>query len=126
MKLNNLDEQNKTKISLIYRGLNPRMLWQRLVELEIYKLQHLASIASARITLERQSRANPIFRVLAVLEVPGPDFHAEASDLTLHAALMKVAGILRRQMQSRKNRQLARRKNTNRLVFAGASNLSRI
>ena len=126
MKQNNASDRNKTKINLIYRGLSPRMLWQRLVELQILKLQHFASIASAKITLERQSRSNPVFRVLAVLEVPGPDFHAEASDFTVRAALMKVAGNLRRQMQSRKNRQLARRKNKSRLVFAATSNLSRI
>jgi len=48
-------------------------------------------------------------------QVPGPDFHAEASDYTLQAALLKVIDNLRRQMQSRKNRQLDRRKNNSKL-----------
>jgi len=126
MKRNNSTYRNETKISLLYRGLNPSTLWQSLVETQIKKLQHLASIAWARITLERQPQANPAFRVLAVLEVPGPDFHAEASDFTLRAALTKVARNLHCQMQSRKNRQLARRKNKTRLVFAGSSNFVRV
>ena len=97
-------------ISLQYRGLSPRAVWQRLIESQIRKLQHLASIASARITLERQRQGKRAFRLFAILEVPGPDFHAEASDYTVQAALLKVLNNLRRQIQSRKNRQMNRRK----------------
>jgi ribosome-associated translation inhibitor RaiA len=79
------------------------------------KLQGLAAILSARITLERQREFTPGFRVFATLEVPGPDYHAEASDYTLQAALLKVVENLKRQMQSRKNRQLERRKNSSKL-----------
>lgn len=111
---------------MLYRGINPRELWRNLIESQIKKLQHLAAIASARFTLERQTQSNPAFRVMAILEVPGPDFHAEASDFTLRAALIKVATNLRRQMQSRKDRQLARRKNKLRLGLAVGSNFSRI
>ena len=125
MKQNNSTNGNQTKISLLYRGLNPRALWQSLVEAHINKLQHLASIVAARITLERQPQSDRAFRVMAVLEVPGPDFHAEASEFTLRAALTKVASNLRRQMQARKNQQLARRKNKLRFVFAGRANLAR-
>jgi|ERR1043166_9231413 ribosome-associated translation inhibitor RaiA len=125
MKQNNSNNGNQTKISLLYRGLNPRALWQGLVETHIHKLQQLASIVAARITLERQRQSNPAFRVLAVIEVPGPDFHAEARDFTLRAALTKVAGNLRRQMQSRKNRQLARRKNNLRFMPPGRSSPAR-
>jgi len=53
--------------------------------------------------------------VFATLEVPGPAYHAEARDYTLQAALLKVIDNLRRQMQSRKNRQLERRKNSSKL-----------
>jgi ribosome-associated translation inhibitor RaiA len=126
MKQNIATDTNNTKIHLFYRGMNPRQLWQNLVESQINKLQHLAAIASARFTLERRSESNPAFRVMAVLEVPGPDYHAEASDFTLRAALSKVANNLRRQMQSRKNRQLARRKNKWRVAFPGGPTFSRI
>jgi ribosome-associated translation inhibitor RaiA len=111
MKLNNTNNGNELNISLSYRGLNPRAIWRGLVEAQIRKLQELASILSARITLERQRQAKPAFRVFAILEVPGPDFHAEARDYTLQAALLKVINHLRRQMRARKGRQLERRKN---------------
>jgi ribosome-associated translation inhibitor RaiA len=116
MKLNNTTNINETKVSLFYRGVAPRALWHSLVALQIGKLQHLASIASARITFERQHQSTPPWRLRAVLEVPGPDFHAEASDYTWSAALLKLAANLRRQMQSRKNRQSNRRKNDARLL----------
>src|ERR1051325_10027236 len=103
MKLKNVINRNGTNVSVFYRGLNPRPFWQNLVEIQVAKLSRLASISSARITLERQRQSKPAFRVLAILEVPGPDFHAEASDYTLRAALLKVINHLRRQMQSRKS-----------------------
>jgi len=115
MKLNNVSDENEVKINLSYRGLNPGKIWRRLVEGQRRKLQGLAAILSARITLERQREVTPGFRVFATLEVPGPDFHAEARDYTLQAALLKVIDNLRRQMQSRKNRQLVRRKNSSKV-----------
>jgi hypothetical protein len=63
------------KILLRYCGLNARAVWRGLVESQIKKLQGLAAIASARVTLERQCEFAPAFRVQAQLEVPGPDFH---------------------------------------------------
>lgn len=125
MKQSNSTESNGTRISLLYRGLNPRSLWQGMVEGQIKALQHLASIASARITLEHRHESTPGFRVFAILEVPGPDFHAEATDYTLRAALLKVIGNLRHQMQSRKNRQVARRKKQTRTGFSASPNFSR-
>lgn len=115
MKLENKNERNGVNVSLRYRGLNPRAIWRGLVEVQIRKLQELASIVSASITLERRKQFKPAFRVFATVEVPGPDFHAEASDYTLHAALLKVINNLRRQMQARKNRQLEQRKNSSKL-----------
>jgi ribosome-associated translation inhibitor RaiA len=85
--------------------------WQNLIETNIKKLQHVAAIASARVILERERRGKGLFRLFAILEVPGPDFHAEAADYTVQAALRKVVHNLRRQIQSRKDRQLDRRKN---------------
>ena len=124
MKLNYTNNEKKAKISLFYRGLRPRTLWDILVTTQIARLQHLASILSAKITLERQPHSNPAYRVLALLEVPGPDYHAEATDYTLRAALLKVTENLRRQMQSRKNRQMNRRKDKTRLGFTGRPTFS--
>jgi len=124
MKLNYTDSEKKAKIALSYRGLRRGTLWDTLVTTQIGRLQQLASILSARITLERRSHSHPASRVLALLEVPGPDYHAEATDYTLRAALLKVIENLRKQMQSRKNRQINRRKNKTRLGFMGRPSFS--
>jgi ribosome-associated translation inhibitor RaiA len=88
-----------------YCGLTKRAIWQELVENSLRKLQNVAAIASAQVTLEWQRGVKPPFRVLTDLEVPGPDFHAEASDHTLPAALVKVVRSLEKQIRSRKNRR---------------------
>lgn len=95
-------------IILRYHGLNARAFWQGLVEAQLKRLQDLVAIASARVTLERLHEVKPAFRVLTQLEVPGPDFHAEASDYTLQAALLKVVKELERQIRARKSRQLVK------------------
>src|SRR5215475_5382755 len=115
MKLNDVINRSKLNVSVSYHGLNPRKIWRRLVEAQIRKLQGLGAILSARVTLERQHDVTPGFRVFAMLEVPGPDYHAEARDYTIQAALLKVIDNLRRQMQSRKNRQLERRKDSSKM-----------
>jgi len=106
------DIKPKTPMNVIlrYHGLRARAFWQGLVEAQLKRLQDLAAIASARVTLEWQHEVKPAFRVLALLEVPGPDFHAEASDYTLQAALLKVVKNLERQMRMRKSRQAGKRK----------------
>ena len=78
------------KILLRYCGLNDCAAWRGLVETQIRRLEGLAAIAAAHVTLERQHEFTPAFRVLRGLEVPGPDVHAEARDHTLQAALLKV------------------------------------
>ena len=88
-----------------YCGLTKRAVWEELVETNLKKLQNLAAIATARVTLEWQRGVKPAFRVLTELEVPGPDFHAEASDHTLPAALVKAVKSLEKQIRSRKNRR---------------------
>ncbi len=102
-------------IILRYRGLKPRLDWQGLVEAQIRKLQHLATIACARVHLEWQHEIKPAYRVLASLEVPGPDFHAEASDHTVQAALLKVVNNLERQIRLRTKRRVDKRKNNSQL-----------
>ena len=93
------------KIIVRYWGLKQRPIWQELIETQLKKLQKLAAIATARVNLEWQADVKPAFRVLTQLEVPGPDFHAEASDHTLPAALGKVIQNLEKQIRSRKNRR---------------------
>src|SRR5260370_38167440 len=109
--------ENDMNIILCYSGLNARAVWQGLVETQLRKLQTLAAVASARVTLEWQREVKPAFRVLALLEVPGPDFHAEASDHTLQAALLKVVRNLERQIQSRKSPLVERRKTNMNVAF---------
>ena len=106
------DINSKTPMNITLRchGLNSRAVWQGLVEAQLKRLQDLVAIASARVTLEWQHEVKPAFRVLALLEVPGPDFHAEASDHTLRAALLKVVNNLERQIRARKSRQADKRK----------------
>jgi ribosomal subunit interface protein len=98
------------KILLRCLGLNARAAWRGLVETRLKKLQGLAAIASASVTLEKNHESTPPFRVRAHLEVPGPDFHAEARDHTLPAAFLKVARELERQIRSRRTRRADRRK----------------
>ena len=103
------------KILLRYCGLNARAAWQELVETQLRRLEGLAAIASARVTLEWQHEVKPAFRVLTLLEVPGPDVHAEARVHTLQAALLKVVKDLERQIRSRRNRRAERWKTNLRL-----------
>ncbi len=96
------------KLLLLYRGLKARPAWQALVEAQFKRLQNLAAVVSAKVTLEWQRGIKPAFRVLALLEVPGPDFHAEARDHTLQAAVLKAVKDLERQIRSRKARRADR------------------
>jgi ribosome-associated translation inhibitor RaiA len=98
------------KLTLSYRGFKAQPEWQALVEHQLEHLQELAAIASAQVTLEWQREVNPAFKVLAHLEVPGPDFHTEASDHTLQAALLKAVNELDRQIRSRNLNRATRRK----------------
>jgi ribosomal subunit interface protein len=91
-----------------YSGLVKLAVLQELVEDKFKKLQNLAAIAAARVTVQRQQGVKPAFRVLSRLEVPGPDFHAQASDHTVQAAVTKVVKNLEKQIRSRKNRQTDR------------------
>jgi ribosome-associated translation inhibitor RaiA len=107
MKPNSEDHMN---IIVRYCGLNPRAIWQELAEAHLKNLQTLSAIATARVSFMWQHGVKPAFRVTALLEVPGPDFHAEASDHTIQAALMKVIKNLERQIRSRRNRRADKRR----------------
>lgn len=89
-----------------YHGPRSRPGWQELAETRLRKLQTLATIETARVAIEWQRRIKwGVFRVMALLEVPGPDIHAEASDYTLQAAIAKVVKSLEKQIRSRKGRR---------------------
>ena len=79
------------------------------------RLEGLAAIDSAQVTLEWRPEDKRGFRVLTLLEVPGPDVHAEARDHTLRAALLKVVKDLERQIRSRRSRRAERWKTNLRL-----------
>jgi ribosomal subunit interface protein len=113
------------KLHIRYRFLSPLARWQGLIKQQLEGLEHLSAIASAQVTLERQRHAKPAYRVQALLEVPGPDFHADACDHTLQAALQKVVKNLERQIRSRKARRADRRKTNLQLgLLPGHSSLS--
>jgi ribosome-associated translation inhibitor RaiA len=89
------------KTSLRYLGLNAQAAWDRLVQEYLNLLQKLTNIESAQVVLERQREGKPAFRAHLVLVVPGPDYHAEAADHTLTAALRKAVANLEVQIRTR-------------------------
>lgn len=93
------------KTSLRYLGLNAQAAWNRLVQEHLNLLQKLTDIESAQVVLERQREGTPAFRAHMVLVVPGPDFHADAVDHTLTAALHKAVENLKRQIQTRQTKR---------------------
>jgi ribosomal subunit interface protein len=101
-------KSNGLDLTLVYRGLKAQPVWPALVETQLKRLKKLAAVISAKVTLEWQRGIKPAFRVLALLEVPGPDFHAEGRDHTLQAALLKAVKDLERQIRSRKARRADR------------------
>ena len=93
------------KILLRSLGLNTQVAWSGQVQERLNCLQKLTTIESARVTLERHREEAPSFRVQVVLAVPGPDYHADAADFTLAAALRKAVGSLKRQILARRNKR---------------------
>lgn len=89
------------KTSLRYLGLNAQTACDRLVQEHLNRLQKQTTIESAQVVLERQREGTPAFRAHLVLVVPGPDFHAEAMDHTLAAALHKAVANLEEQIRTR-------------------------
>jgi len=97
-------------IAVKYAGLKAGPVWQAMVEAQLKALEDLTAIATARVTLERRPEATPAFRVSALLQVPGPDFHAEAVDHTLNAALQKTVENLKHQILARLTRRQVKAK----------------
>src|SRR5690349_19135174 len=98
----------KPNMNIITRfcGLKKQAAWQQLVETKLRRLGALTMIATAQVRLECVASMRPAFRVFAALEVPGPDFHAQASGYTLPAALIKVVENLEKQIRARKKARI--------------------
>ncbi len=93
-----------------FRGVNIQPQWERLAERQVENLSELAPISSVQVWVERQRGARPPFRVRVRLRVPGPEFHAQATDQTFQAALLKVIHELRTQILGRKIKRQERQK----------------
>src|SRR5919108_3962578 len=98
------------KIALRYLGLNAQAAWDRLVQEHVNRLRKLTNIESAQVVLERRRENAPAFQARVLLVVPGPDFHADAADYTLAAALRKAVENLKRQIQARQTQRRVRGK----------------
>ena len=98
------------KTTLQFLGLNAQDAWRHLVDQQINHLQTLTLMTAAKVVLEHQREAKPAFRVKMLLEVSGPDLHAEGTDHTLEAALLTATHNLEHQIQARRIKRTARRK----------------
>lgn len=92
------------KTTLRYLGLNADATSTQLAQEHLNHLQSLTDIEAAQVILERQREATPAFRARLVLVVPGPDYHADAVDHTLAAALHKAVENLKRQIMARQTK----------------------
>src|ERR1017187_9316182 len=98
------------KTTLRCLGLGTPVIWQNLVLEQLHLLKSLTDIESAEVNMEQQRNSSPAYRVRVHLVVPGPDFHAEAMDFTLAAALHKVVENLKRQILARQTRRRVKEK----------------
>jgi ribosome-associated translation inhibitor RaiA len=94
------------------RGFNVRAGSRRWLGQSLGRLQSLISITAAAVVLEHRRDDAPAFRAYVSLAVPGPDIHADARDHTLEATWLKVTTALRKQIEQRKTKQVARIKST--------------
>lgn len=93
------------KTTLRYLGLNADATSTQLAQEHLNHLQSLTDIEAAQVILERRQEGTPAFRAHVVLVVSGPDYHAEAVDHTLSAAVHKAVANLQRQIQARHNQR---------------------
>jgi ribosome-associated translation inhibitor RaiA len=94
------------KISLRCLGLDAHATWQNLVMEELRRLKSLTGIEAAEVILEQQRDSAPACRVRVLQVVPGPNFHAEAVDHTLAAALHKAVENLAWQIRARQTKRV--------------------
>ena len=96
------------KVRFQFRGLNITAGVRKHLREPLEHLQRLISITNAAVVLEHRLDSAPAYRAFVLLAVPGPDIHAEACDYTLTATWLKVTTALRKQIDRRKAKQLAR------------------
>jgi ribosome-associated translation inhibitor RaiA len=96
------------RIELHIRGLNISGRVRKHLRETLERLQNRISITNAAVVLEHTSENAPAFRAFVLLAVPGPDIHAEVREHTLEAVWLKVTASLRKQIEQRKARRLAR------------------
>jgi ribosomal subunit interface protein len=111
---------NLMKLNLRFLGSQPNSAWRDQMEKQFNQLSSMASISTANVALEQRQERKPRFRVQALLAIPGPDIHAEAREHTFQAALRKVIEECRRQIQTRKSKQLRNRHHRHWRNWSGA------
>jgi ribosome-associated translation inhibitor RaiA len=94
------------KLNLRFIGARAKSVWANEVAQKIKRLETVAAISVANVALEQRREMKPHFRLRILLAVPGPDIHAEATEHTFQAALLKVVNELRRQIQTRRANRL--------------------
>jgi ribosome-associated translation inhibitor RaiA len=96
------------RIQFHIRGLNISGRVRNHLREPLERLRSRIPITNAAVVLEHTRDNAPGFRAFVLLAVPGPDIHAEVREHTLEAAWLKVTASLRRQIEQRKTRQVAR------------------
>lgn len=96
------------RIQFHIRGLNISGRVRNHLSESLERLQSRIRITNAAVLLEHTWDDTPAFRAFVLLAVPGPDIHAEVREHTLEAVWLKVTDSLRKQIEQRKTRQLAR------------------
>jgi ribosome-associated translation inhibitor RaiA len=96
------------KIQFHISGINIADRTRNSLKESVERLQRLIPISAAAVVLEHSRDSAPAFRAFVLLAVPGPDIHAEARDHTLGATWLKVNAAVRKQIEQRKAKQLAR------------------
>ena len=100
------------KIEFKFRGINmnERQKARALLSEQLTELKGKLPITSAKVFLEKQPDMTPAYWLWTNLIVPGPDIYAFARDHTPLAAWLKVSKELKREIQRRKLRPVAKRK----------------
>ena len=99
-------------IEFKFRGINmnERQKVRVLFLEQVAELKGRLPITSVKVFLEKEPDMTPAYWLWTNLIVPGPDIYAFARDHTPLAAWLKVSKELKREIQRRKLRQVAKRK----------------
>lgn len=98
------------KFKLHHRFLRPDASLEEKARQKLSKLEAIADIEAAEVTLERHPGASPPFSARVHLVIPGPDLHAEGKDHTPAATLNKALEGVTRQLRQRKHKLQLRRR----------------